>query len=1325
MGGKTATTTQSLAIPPEVLARYNSVNARAEQVAGQPFQQYGGQFVAPLTGTQQAGIGATYQAAGAAQPYYGAAAGLTAAGAGPVMPGELETQRYMSPYTGSVVDATQRGLEQQQGQQRAMQQSEAVRAGAFGGDRSGLQRAALMGQQGLATAQAISPLYQQAYQQAQQTAAQQQGVGLQAQQANLQRALAAGQQFGQLGTGAQQAGVAGAQALMGAGTLEQQTQQADLTARYQQFLQERGYPFQVAQFLANIAMGTGALSGSTTTTTQPAPFFSDEREKTNIKPLGKGLYAYDYIDDVERARATGEPMPPKRVGPMAQDIEARRPGLVVDINDYKVVAPARDSMGGAVMEPGAYDRGGYAPGGLVGAEDLRAILAAQQQFLGPYAGQGGPYGGQKQGQPGFVPQASLPVPKLVTAGGVPQQRQSELMQLAGGIQQAQGFGESLLGDKGLFGKQGLGSKVMEGLGKVRDIASPPPAVTSTSSSTGTDASAPATEEERRAAGQAYGGLVPRGYADGGMPYGGDPLLQGVIEEGKDEIRQLPKPGQPPGAPKGLGSELMDAAKLGTSLYGLGSTAASAAAAVPEALTALMAFLPFSDARLKDNIAPVGETYDGQQIYRYNMGDGRTQLGLMAQEVAQRKPDAVGERNGFLTLDYDRATEDAVPRAYGGLVPRSGYQAGGPPDDGGEGTGYSTDVLPGAIRKTAQELGVNPLDLATAISYETGGTFDPWQKGPTTRWGQHRGLIQWGEPQRQRYGVTEDAPAGQQMQAVGEYLRDRGVRPGMALPEIYSAINAGTVGRLGAVDKGTTVAQKLASPQMARHRQVGAQFLGLNPGDYPAEGTQEAQLQRPGAGQFVNPMEQRGQPAEGGLGAAARAILPTTKSPTGEESINWKQTLIPVLTGLGAMASSPSRYLGSAVLQGLGAGAQSYANLEKQQADIGQTQELTRTQQAETSRRWLAAAKDAMFTANGRQYILTAKGPVLWTVYAADPTKYGEPLAGPQARRAIEAYPGATPITPDVYGEGQRETPTPRAPGEPSAPGTPGAPGEKPGKEQAPQHVSTSNPQYVTGGPTLYTLVGTSAPRNIEVDVNRTKYGTEEEISANRAETKQKYANYRSMAENSSKLADQFDKLAQYALSLPQEGWGQQGPLNNLKTLWTGYANEVLRTAGVPTRITEADIGTGEAMRKLQSALSGQAGSRSDQALSTAMSSIPNISQSRDGFIKSYAPERVRMQKDMDMARYIEDYRREYEKKYGKSFPAGWSIVNAERSFKDDNPETSYVEDEKRMKWLMNTQDPRTKQDYWSSFRSNKYPQYYVDRLTRGVGYRRYFEGFRQ
>lgn len=109
------------------------------------------------------------------------------------------------------------------------------------------------------------------------------------------------------------------------------------------------------------------------------------------------------------------------------------------------------------------------------------------------------------------------------------------------------------------------------------------------------------------------------------------------------------------------------------------------------------------------------------------------------------------------------------------------------------TPEQANELRAGIEQTARELGVSPEDIATAISYETGGTMHPWQKGPTTKWGQHRGLIQWGEPQRRKYGVDANTSITDQMKAVTRYLRDRGVRPGHGLLEIYSAINAGGVG----------------------------------------------------------------------------------------------------------------------------------------------------------------------------------------------------------------------------------------------------------------------------------------------------------------------------------------------------------------------------------------------------------------------------------------------------------------------------------------------------------------------------------------------------
>ena len=149
-----------------------------------------------------------------------------------------------------------------------------------------------------------------------------------------------------------------------------------------------------------------------------------------------------------------------------------------------------------------------------------------------------------------------------------------------------------------------------------------------------------------------------------------------------------------------------------------------------------------------------------------------------------------------------------------------------------------DIRTGII-ETANALGISPEDLATIISYETGGTFDPTQAGPVTKWGRHRGLIQFGEPQAQQYGVDWNDPVGSQLGANGaivRYLKGAGVQPGMGMLDVYSAVNAGRVGRYNATDAAAggapgTVSDKV-DYQMAAHRAKAKGFLG-NAGQAPA------------------------------------------------------------------------------------------------------------------------------------------------------------------------------------------------------------------------------------------------------------------------------------------------------------------------------------------------------------------------------------------------------------------------------------------------------------------------------------------------------------
>ena len=67
---------------------------------------------------------------------------------------------------------------------------------------------------------------------------------------------------------------------------------------------------------------------------------------------------------------------------------------------------------------------------------------------------------------------------------------------------------------------------------------------------------------------------------------------------------------------------------------------------------------FSDVRLKENLREVGKLYNGLSVYCFNfIGSKVSQLGLLAQEVAEVKPEAVfADANGYLMLDYDLAVE---------------------------------------------------------------------------------------------------------------------------------------------------------------------------------------------------------------------------------------------------------------------------------------------------------------------------------------------------------------------------------------------------------------------------------------------------------------------------------------------------------------------------------------------------------------------------------------------------------------------------------------------------------------------------------------------
>jgi hypothetical protein len=1060
-------------------------------------------------------------------------------------------------------------------------------------------------------------------------------------------------------------------------------------------LQQRGYDFQVAQFLANIAMGTGALSGSTTTSTQPRGFFSNRGGFKTGESLHRAGKAY---------------------------------GGGLDPN----------SMGGAVYQPGAFERGGYATSGsVVDSTDLAAILAQQRQSFGPFAA-AGPYGqaagATPHGPGGIVPQQQMHTPKLVTAGPLPKQ------QAGAGSDLGKVYSLADEATKGLSGK-GLTERAGEKMG-IRDSAEK---VAEAKGANMPGASANATTGNQNPSGGVMpsplprdptatsggeglldrltglfksegGGVMPRHrYADGGsedsqadeaIPHdpsdvmsGKDPI-EGVLKAGSQKHEML-KPAGGGGGGGGSGG-------------GLGSDIAQGLAMAKTAAS----LFAMSDKRLKDNVRPVGKTFDGQNIYSYNLGDKPTQLGLIAQEVRSKNPDAVGHRGKYLTVNYDEATRHAANRGHfyeGGVVPRQHHADGERANSDLPIDAEIVERAPGLDPNVVSELKREEQRQATIPQEVKGLVASRPQEEPQI---DYRGMVESAAKQK-GLDVGHATRLVQGESGFKPIAGDEGSSGSLwqlhvgGLSEKYPNAGLGDdyfSQRRPELAKSFSPAQKIAYLNDPRNQQDITDFAT----DYIAKNGARPWTFARNQGLF-------GLSGQGvGAPRPPADVGRSTEAKTAEPGFfdRNKGIILPVLQGIGAMASSKSISPWAAALQGLGAGAKAYGDVEAQQAGIKQTEESTRTQEATTVANWITAAKSASFKdADGNAYVLTPKGKVRLEVYNQNPAYWGEPIAQPQMRAAAEKKLAAPSVEQDIYGEG--------APSKEKLPGTTG-PSDQVKSNVEPQHIATSTPKFVSGAPTPYTLVGNNALQNIEIDKTRALETNPQNRALSAQESASQFKVINEEARKASSVAAQFDKLAESAMQLPETGSMSQGAFLDLKSRWADYVNSILKTSNVGPDywIAAKDVGTVQGMKKIQNALQLELGSKSIDALQTAVGAIPNANMSREGFIEAYAPERVRMQKAMDQARYVEDYRRAYDKKYGLTFNGGWSTANALRSFNDDNPQNQYDTDVARMKWLM-SKKANENETYWSLYRSGKAPRHFSDRQTGGVGYRRYFEGYGQ
>lgn len=284
----TSTTQTTTTIPEYAKPYVERMLGKAEALTESPYQAYGGQRVAEFSPLQQQSMQAAANLGPAQQLGTGTQmaglAGLQGMGAGQqyaqqaTSPGSM--QAYMSPFTNLALEPQMREAARRSAMEGQMNQAQAVQRGAFGGSRSALIEAERQRNLGQLQSDIYGKGMQTAFEQARQ--AQQFGadLGLRGAGLGLQGASTLGQ-LGQTQFGQQEAAM---RAQAQAGAQQQQRSQAALDQAYQDFLSQRGQPYQQLSFMSDILRG-GPLSQTTYQQYQAPPSMFSQA-------AGIGLGAY-------------------------------------------------------------------------------------------------------------------------------------------------------------------------------------------------------------------------------------------------------------------------------------------------------------------------------------------------------------------------------------------------------------------------------------------------------------------------------------------------------------------------------------------------------------------------------------------------------------------------------------------------------------------------------------------------------------------------------------------------------------------------------------------------------------------------------------------------------------------------------------------------------------------------------------------------------------------------------------------------------------------------------------------------------------------------
>lgn len=254
---------------------------QAKSIAKQPYQAYGGQRLAEFSGDENQAFDMARANVGSFAPFVDKAGSLIDRGTKEWS--DETAQQYMSPYAKGVTDIAARELSLQHGKSTLARQGKAVAAGAFGGDRHGVVENDYNRQYETALGDTYLKGMGAAYDTAR--------AGFEADKRTALEGAGQTASLGQMNTALQGIDF---NTLLQSGAYQRALAQQGMDIGYQDFREQRDYPYE------NLNFAIGALSGvpfdkgqtQTTTGTQLTPTPSALGQVAGLGLAGAGIYNY-------------------------------------------------------------------------------------------------------------------------------------------------------------------------------------------------------------------------------------------------------------------------------------------------------------------------------------------------------------------------------------------------------------------------------------------------------------------------------------------------------------------------------------------------------------------------------------------------------------------------------------------------------------------------------------------------------------------------------------------------------------------------------------------------------------------------------------------------------------------------------------------------------------------------------------------------------------------------------------------------------------------------------------------------------------------------